>query len=446
MATTLYDPAAGFKSYVLQSRTDAAGAAVDDADGEDLRTVLDAFYTEGIVTPAAAFQVTEDSPTGMTVLIGSGSAKSDHCLIDGDIAGQGAYLARMEDATVTLTVPAADSSNPRIDEVYLVVQDNAYDSSSRVLPRIAYRDGTAGTSPSAPGPDAAWEAFMLVATINVGAGVTEITNSDITDERPLTGIALAGSDRLAVLAADDSTLVEVPSGGQLRVRIGGTDAFRVGGTQANLEGREIVNVGDVDGVDVSEHSHDGTDSTALATGSVDTTQIADSAVTTPKLGSNSVDTAQLAPDAVTQSRIADEAVLVARLVDQGAFLVNNFEVDGSTEVASQALTSSFADVASVSLSIPAGWGSWKCEAWASYRGFAGSTGAYSTLIQIDGTNQGVKGVINVPIGEGHDGSVGGRRTGITTTGSRTVKLRAREDSGDMSLTDIYLYARAVRTS
>lgn len=376
MATTLYDPASGWKSYALQGRTDAAGSAVDDAGGEDLRTVLDAFFTEGVITPAAGFQVVEDSPTGMAVVIGSGSAKADHALIDGDIAGQGAYLVRMEDATVDLTVPAADLSNPRIDEVYLVVQDNAYDSSSRVLPRIAYRDGTPASSPSAPGPDAAWDAYLLVATIAVGAGVTEITNTDITDERVYSGVTLAGLERLGVTDAG-GTVLETPSGGGgMTFRQGGVSRLALNSAgQWLFQGNDIITPGDVDGVDVSAHA--------------------------------------------------------AGTADQ-------HEVDNSTEVASQALTGSFADVASVTLSIPAGWGSWKCAAWATWLETGGGA-QYEATIMIDGTTQQVQ-----ANGRGY---IGGRRTGMTTTGSRSVSLRCRiVGGGSETLEDIYLYARAVRTS
>ncbi len=44
-----------------------------------------------------------------------------------------------------------------------------------------------------------------------------------------------------------------------------------------------------------------------------------------------------------------------------------------------------------------------------------------------------------------DGSGGGRRTGMTTTGSRTVALEASEGTDNVTLADVYLYARAERT-
>lgn len=182
--TTLVNPAAGFKAWALQARTDTAGAAVDDIDGEDSRLVLEVI-DPGVVAPTNGYQVLENSPQGMSVLVGSGTAESDVAVIAGTAAGQGKYLARNQDAATVVTLAAADASNPRIDEIYVIVQDNQYDSSARVLPRIGYREGDPSVSPSAPGPDGAWTAYLLLATIQVGAAVSLIENADITDNRTI---------------------------------------------------------------------------------------------------------------------------------------------------------------------------------------------------------------------------------------------------------------------
>ena len=185
MATTYFDPAAGFNAFALQARTDNTGADVTDIDGEDARLLL-TLFREGIVSPETGYKVSERSAgANMSVDVGSGDSHADVAIIEGNDPGQGSYLVRSGDAVVNLTVPAADLSNPRIDEVYLVVQDDAYDNSDRVLPRLAYRDGTPSSSPVAPGPDASWKAYMKLATIDVAAAATQITNADITDNRVL---------------------------------------------------------------------------------------------------------------------------------------------------------------------------------------------------------------------------------------------------------------------
>lgn len=123
------------------------------------------------------------------------------------------------------------------------------------------------------------------------------------------------------------------------------------------------------------------------------------------------------------------------------------EVDASVEVAAVALTTSLADVASVSLSIPVGWAAWSCFAMATYAvsDVAGS-GIYQARLRIDGTDQQIQDASTAST-LGESGSVVARRTGMVTTGSRAVSLRMLEGAGDAcTVTDICLYARAVRTS
>lgn len=183
MATAYTDTAC--QVAFIQDRTDAAASAVDDASGEDAR-LINSLYTEGVVG-ADDWKVAEQAAgADMTVDVGSGVADTDMAFVVGVNSGQGSYLVRMEAALVDVTINAADASNPRIDEIYLVLLDDGYDSTTFGLPRIGYRDGTPAPSPSAPGPDGAWDAFLLLATIAVAANETEITDAEITDERVFT--------------------------------------------------------------------------------------------------------------------------------------------------------------------------------------------------------------------------------------------------------------------
>jgi microcystin-dependent protein len=176
MASTSYkDFTSGVRGIV--NRTDAAGVAVVDYTAEEDR--LANLLTEGYVTPDGAFRV--QASTGMDVTVGSGSAKTDLYAVEGDQAGQGVYLVRLDDVQITVTVPAADASQTRVDEVWLVVADNAYDAGGVSLPRIGYRTGTPGGGN--PGPDAAWDAAALLARITVPAGAASITAGNISDLR-----------------------------------------------------------------------------------------------------------------------------------------------------------------------------------------------------------------------------------------------------------------------
>lgn len=194
----------------IGSRTTAAGAAANDYSAEEDR-LAQAILTEGAVT-ANAFKVNASS--GMTVTVGSGAAKTDLYAIQGEAAGQGVYLARLEAATVNVTVPAADAGTARVDEVYLIVADATYDAGSVSLPRLGYRKGDAGGA--APGPDASWKASVRLASIAVGAAVSSITAGNITDTRTAAAVSLvsnvvdAKGDLLAGSAAD--TLIRLPVG------------------------------------------------------------------------------------------------------------------------------------------------------------------------------------------------------------------------------------------
>lgn len=136
---------------------------------------------------------------------------------------------------------------------------------------------------------------------------------------------------------------------------------------------------------------------------------------------------------------------VTRHLQGGADVI---EVDGHVEVNTVSLTTTESNVASVVLPIPAAWNSWKCVVWASYSAFQIADSTYLCRIRIDGTDQQEQAVSKASgTDDSNDGAIGARRTGIVTTGNRTISLRAREASGDnVTFNDIFLYARAVRTS
>jgi hypothetical protein len=121
------------------------------------------------------------------------------------------------------------------------------------------------------------------------------------------------------------------------------------------------------------------------------------------------------------------------------------EVDGSVEVFGPVShTTSFAAVATVTLTIPTYWTSWKAMAYATFfsgQSAAGLSNEYN--IRIDGTSQQTL-PVNSAVDTGEFAAIGGRRTGMTTTGARAVDLMGREGSGTGQSSRIFLYARAVR--
>lgn len=196
-STTLVETTLGIR--VVADRTDFDGAAVTDVTAEEDRFPA-IVYTEGVLRPSNAFVPAEGAGATMNVVLGSGAAKTDYYVVVGLASGQGNYIVRLEGATASVTLDAP-SAQARIDEVYIVIRDNDYDSTERGVASLAVRKGDAGADPSAPGPDSGWEAYALIASILVPASATDIEDCTITDERVQATI-------LSSLIPDESVTVE----------------------------------------------------------------------------------------------------------------------------------------------------------------------------------------------------------------------------------------------
>lgn len=118
--------------------------------------------------------VTQTGSPSMGVLVEPGFAS-----IAGTESGvQGGYFA-VNDAQVTLSVTAAHASLPRIDIVVINVRDAFYSGVNNDIQLQV----VAGTPASSPVPPTAPANSIILAQIAVGAGVTSITNANITDTR-----------------------------------------------------------------------------------------------------------------------------------------------------------------------------------------------------------------------------------------------------------------------
>jgi len=118
--------------------------------------------------------VTQAGSPNMTVLVETGYAS-----IPGtESALQGNYYV-VNDAQVTLSITAAHATLARIDIVVINVRDAFYSGVSNDV-QLQVIAGTPASSPVAP---AAPVNAIIVAEVAVGAGVTSITNANITDVR-----------------------------------------------------------------------------------------------------------------------------------------------------------------------------------------------------------------------------------------------------------------------
>ena len=141
---------------------------------ESDRLTQQALYATTGIIGSASMAVTANSPAGMSVRVASGWA----AVIGTTQANMGVYTF-YNDATVTLTITTADPTNPRIDRIVATVRDAYYtgafnDVIYQVLP------GTPAGSPTAPAVPAN---SISLATVAVGAGVTQINTGNITDTR-----------------------------------------------------------------------------------------------------------------------------------------------------------------------------------------------------------------------------------------------------------------------
>ena len=239
----------------IAERTDDAGTEVNPHWSAEERRMAHKLFTAGIVT-SDAWEVSLGSAATMNIEVGSGSAKADLAFVDGQISGQGNYLVRLDEAGKTIALGAASPSDPRIDEVYIVVSDNLYDSSSRSLPRLAVRRGDAAGSPVPPGPDVGWEAYLLIASITVPAAAADIQECTLEDERVLTTLIV--NPPIALGGLTDVTITSIAAG----------EIIKWNGSQW------INNTLAEAGIAATAHTHTGSTISALDAGDTTTGQFA----------------------------------------------------------------------------------------------------------------------------------------------------------------------------
>jgi hypothetical protein len=154
------------------------------------------FATTGIIG-SSSLAVTANSPAGMSVRVASGWA----AIVGTTQANMGVYTV-YNDALTTLTITTADPSNPRIDRVVATVQDAYYSGAfNDVIFQVVA--GTPAGSPVAPATPAN---SISLATVAVGAAVTQINSGDITDTRVTVTTNLPTGDLTEVAAGTGITV------------------------------------------------------------------------------------------------------------------------------------------------------------------------------------------------------------------------------------------------
>lgn len=139
--------------------------------------------------------VTQNSPLGMSVLVGTGDLKIDY--------SNYAYTA-WNDANSSVTITTADGSNPRIDRIVAYIDRGMTPSVSppnnQGMLKFMAVAGTPNAVPTQPSDATVNSAvgasnpWCDLANVLVGTGVTTIVNSNITDTRQPISLSISADD------------------------------------------------------------------------------------------------------------------------------------------------------------------------------------------------------------------------------------------------------------
>lgn len=139
--------------------------------------------------------VTQNSPLGMSVLVGTGDLKIDYSSY--------AYTA-WNDANSSVTITTADGSNPRIDRIVAYIDRGMTPTVSppnnQGMLKFMAVAGTPNAVPTRPSDATVNSAvgasnpWCDLANVLVGTGVTTIVNSNITDTRQPISLSISADD------------------------------------------------------------------------------------------------------------------------------------------------------------------------------------------------------------------------------------------------------------
>ena len=137
------------------------------------------FATGGILS-SAELTVSQQGTPNMSVVLGPGRAKIPGTSVSSPLGGSAfttqAMYDTLNDANLTLTVTTANATNPRIDAVYIQVQDAFYSGATNT----AIAGVVAGVPAASPVAPAVPSNSILIAYLAVGANVTTIITANIT--------------------------------------------------------------------------------------------------------------------------------------------------------------------------------------------------------------------------------------------------------------------------
>jgi hypothetical protein len=161
---------------------------------ENDRLTMQGIVSSTGILGTTSLAVSQSSTPAMSVQVAAGWGA-----IVSSVAAAGVYQF-YNDAATTLTVTAANPTNPRIDRIVATVNDAYY---SGLLNNVTFTvvAGTPAGSPSAP---ATPSNSISLATIAVAAGATSIVNANITDTRSLVTTNLIDTTAFVTLSGSQT--------------------------------------------------------------------------------------------------------------------------------------------------------------------------------------------------------------------------------------------------
>lgn len=198
----------------------------------DDRRMVSTPLQAGVVGGTDFMVVPRGAGANMSVDIGMPTGALAYVLGD-SITGQGLYAVPGHSATINEVISANATGNPRIDSIYLQVQDNILDSSGQNRAQIVVVNGTAtsgATLNNRTGAGAAPASALRLADVLVANGAATIPSTVIRDRRSWArgaftffGIATptaATTSYATITGASDSMLRRIElSGVPIRVRL-----------------------------------------------------------------------------------------------------------------------------------------------------------------------------------------------------------------------------------
>lgn len=169
------------------------------------------FQSAGILG-VGELAVSQQGTPNMSVILGAGRAMVAGSQVtppSGLAFTTQAMYNVLNDGSITLTVTTANATNPRIDAVYVGVQDAFYSGSNNQ----AVAGVVAGTpAPSPVAPSIPVNSY-LIGYIAVGAGVTSIVTANITQQTSIAGLVGGRPGLVAVAPTSVVGATASPNGG-----------------------------------------------------------------------------------------------------------------------------------------------------------------------------------------------------------------------------------------